>query len=158
MSESNHLCYVRCDSCTAVMGVNLPCENLFNAMTIQCGHCTCLLWVNAKASPLTLGQTSTSNTKLLLNKNFNYSEIGNHEVISSDSDSKRESTTSTCKVPEKRQREPSVYNRFIKEEIQRIKAANPDISHKKAFSTASKNWALVPYMHFDLSQDGNKQA
>ncbi|EOY33227.1 Plant-specific transcription factor YABBY family protein isoform 2 [Theobroma cacao] len=41
--------------------------------------------------------------------------------------------------PEKRQRVPSAYNRFIKEEIQRIKASNPDISHREAFSTAAKN-------------------
>ncbi|RWW47020.1 hypothetical protein BHE74_00047022, partial [Ensete ventricosum] len=48
--------------------------------------------------------------------------------------------------PEKRQRVPSAYNRFInmsfsicREEIQRIKANNPHISHKQAFSTAGKN-------------------
>ncbi|KAG2713294.1 hypothetical protein I3760_04G170500 [Carya illinoinensis] len=41
--------------------------------------------------------------------------------------------------PEKRQRVPSAYNQFIKEEIQRIKANNPDISHREAFSTAAKN-------------------
>lgn len=73
-------------------------------------------------------------------------------------------------APEKRQRVPSAYNRFIKwvlffffyhhsyshcncvtfiicslsrlcfrEEIQRIKAGNPDISHREAFSAAAKN-------------------
>ncbi|KAA3458115.1 axial regulator YABBY 5-like isoform X2 [Gossypium australe] len=42
--------------------------------------------------------------------------------------------------PEKRQRVPSAYNQFIKEEIQRIKANNPDISHREAFSTAAKNF------------------
>ncbi|KAL0282941.1 UNVERIFIED_CONTAM: Axial regulator YABBY 1, partial [Sesamum angustifolium] len=41
--------------------------------------------------------------------------------------------------PEKRQRVPSAYNRFIKDEIQRIKAGNPDISHREAFSAAAKN-------------------
>ncbi|KAG4974268.1 hypothetical protein JHK87_031089 [Glycine soja] len=40
---------------------------------------------------------------------------------------------------EKRHRVPSAYNRFIKEEIQRIKASNPDISHREAFSSAAKN-------------------
>ncbi|CAN1792528.1 Axial regulator YABBY 1 [Linum perenne] len=43
--------------------------------------------------------------------------------------------------PEKRQRVPSAYNRFIKDEIQRIKAGNPDISHREAFSAAAKNEA-----------------
>ncbi|XP_024986594.1 axial regulator YABBY 1-like [Cynara cardunculus var. scolymus] len=55
--------------------------------------------------------------------------------------------------PEKRQRVPSAYNRFIKEEIQRIKARNPDISHREAFSAAAKNWAHFPHIHFGLMAD-----
>ncbi|CAK7332067.1 unnamed protein product, partial [Dovyalis caffra] len=61
-------------------------------------------------------------------------------------------------APEKRQRVPSAYNRFIKEEIQRIKASNPDISHREAFSTAAKNWAHFPHIHFGLKLDSNKHA
>ncbi|XP_018454388.1 axial regulator YABBY 3 isoform X3 [Raphanus sativus] len=56
-------------------------------------------------------------------------------------------------APEKRQRVPSAYNRFIKEEIQRIKAGNPDISHREAFSAAAKNWAHFPHIHFGLMPD-----
>ncbi|KAM0864939.1 hypothetical protein ACQ4PT_043595 [Festuca glaucescens] len=55
--------------------------------------------------------------------------------------------------PEKRQRVPSAYNRFIKDEIQRIKAGNPDISHREAFSAAAKNWAHFPHIHFGLMPD-----
>ncbi|KAG6437801.1 hypothetical protein SASPL_102731 [Salvia splendens] len=55
--------------------------------------------------------------------------------------------------PEKRQRVPSAYNRFIKDEIQRIKAGNPDISHREAFSAAAKNWAHFPHIHFGLMSD-----
>ncbi|EEC73684.1 hypothetical protein OsI_08248 [Oryza sativa Indica Group] len=51
---------------------------------------------------------------------------------------------SANRPPEKRQRVPSAYNRFIKDEIQRIKAGNPDISHREAFSAAAKNRQLVP--------------
>lgn len=65
---------------------------------------------------------------------------------------------SPIRPPEKRQRVPSAYNRFIKEEIQRIKARNPDISHREAFSTAAKNWAHFPHIHFGLTSDSNKQA
>ncbi|XP_039129979.1 axial regulator YABBY 5-like isoform X1 [Dioscorea cayenensis subsp. rotundata] len=61
-------------------------------------------------------------------------------------------------APEKRQRVPSAYNRFIKEEIQRIKSMNPDISHREAFSAAAKNWAHFPHIHFGLTLDANKQA
>ncbi|KAL6506505.1 hypothetical protein OROGR_024686 [Orobanche gracilis] len=60
--------------------------------------------------------------------------------------------------PEKRPRVPSAYNRFIKEEIQRIKASNPKISHREAFSTAAKNWAHFPHIHFGPKLDGNKEA
>ncbi|KAI3869813.1 hypothetical protein MKW98_030994 [Papaver atlanticum] len=57
------------------------------------------------------------------------------------------------KPPEKRQRVPSAYNRFIKDEIQRIKAGNPDITHREAFSAAAKNWAHFPHIHFGLMPD-----
>ncbi|KAG9144479.1 hypothetical protein Leryth_014524 [Lithospermum erythrorhizon] len=60
--------------------------------------------------------------------------------------------------PERKQRVPSAYNRFIKEEIQRIKANNPKISHREAFSTASKNWAHFPSTLYRLNIEGNKQA
>lgn len=60
--------------------------------------------------------------------------------------------------PEKRQRVPSAYNRFIKEEIQRIKSVKPDISHREAFSTAAKNWAHFPHiLHFDQKRDNSNK-
>ncbi|XP_042424290.1 putative axial regulator YABBY 2 [Zingiber officinale] len=59
--------------------------------------------------------------------------------------------------PEKRQRVPSAYNRFIREEIQRIKANNPRISHKEAFSSAAKNWAHFPSIHMEPNLDENKE-
>ncbi|KAG5380638.1 hypothetical protein IGI04_028480 [Brassica rapa subsp. trilocularis] len=40
-----------------------------------------------------------------------------------------------------KQRLPSAYNRFMRDEIQRIKSANPEIPHREAFSAAAKNWA-----------------
>ncbi|MBS2599792.1 hypothetical protein KFY57_27105, partial [Salmonella enterica subsp. enterica serovar Typhimurium] len=55
------------------------------------------------------------------------------------------------------QRVPSAYNQFIKEEIQRIKASNPEISHREAFSTAAKNWAHFPRIHFGLMLETNNQ-
>nr|KJB50109.1 hypothetical protein B456_008G236500 [Gossypium raimondii] len=58
-----------------------------------------------------------------------------------------------ARSPEKRQRVPSAYNRFIKDEIQRIKAGNPDITHREAFSAAAKNWAHFPHIHFGLMPD-----
>ncbi|THU67520.1 hypothetical protein C4D60_Mb05t25490 [Musa balbisiana] len=49
-----------------------------------------------------------------------------------------------CTAPEKRQRAPSAYNHFIREEIVRIKAREPNVTHKEAFSAAAKNWAHFP--------------
>ncbi|KAG6485543.1 hypothetical protein ZIOFF_054103 [Zingiber officinale] len=46
-----------------------------------------------------------------------------------------------------------------KDEIQRIKAGNPDITHREAFSAAAKNWAHFPHIHFGLMPDqGLKKA
>nr|AAP54543.2 YABBY protein [Oryza sativa Japonica Group] len=67
--------------------------------------------------------------------------------------SPRTNTAVINRPPEKRQRVPSAYNRFIKDEIQRIKAGNPDISHREAFSAAAKNWAHFPHIHFGLMPD-----
>ncbi|PQM33805.1 axial regulator YABBY 1 isoform X1 [Prunus yedoensis var. nudiflora] len=41
----------------------------------------------------------------------------------------------------------------LQDEIQRIKAGNPDISHREAFSAAAKNWAHFPHIHFGLMPD-----
>ncbi|KAG6514265.1 hypothetical protein ZIOFF_024612 [Zingiber officinale] len=47
----------------------------------------------------------------------------------------------------------------IVDEIQRIKAGNPDITHREAFSAAAKNWAHFPHIHFGLMPDqGLKKA
>ncbi|GJN26883.1 hypothetical protein PR202_gb14850 [Eleusine coracana subsp. coracana] len=62
-------------------------------------------------------------------------------------------TGASGRTTEKRQRVPSAYNRFIKDEIQRIKACNPDITHREAFSAAAKNWAHFPHIHFGLMPD-----
>ncbi|XWS27350.1 hypothetical protein CRYUN_Cryun26dG0107600 [Craigia yunnanensis] len=59
--------------------------------------------------------------------------------------------------PDKRHRAPSLYNQFIKEEIRRIKLNNPDITHREAFSTASKNWARFPHIHFGLMLETDNQ-
>ncbi|KAK1309813.1 Ubiquitin carboxyl-terminal hydrolase 8 [Acorus calamus] len=42
------------------------------------------------------------------------------------------------------------------EEIQRIKAGNPDISHREAFSAAAKNWAHLPHINFIDGGDSAK--
>ncbi|XP_021892666.1 putative axial regulator YABBY 2 isoform X2 [Carica papaya] len=154
---SERVCYVHCNFCNTILAVSVPCTSLFTIVTVRCGHCANLLSVNMGASLQT----------------FPLHDPQPH--VSSEYSSKEFGSSSKCgrfsafqpieheaprmppiPPPEKRQRVPSAYNRFIKEEIQRIKASNPDISHREAFSTAAKNWAHFPHIHFGLKLDGNK--
>ncbi|KAL3516973.1 hypothetical protein ACH5RR_023875 [Cinchona calisaya] len=162
---TEQLCYVHCNFCDTVLAVSVPCTSLFKTVTVRCGHCTNLLSVNMRslvlptANQLHLGHSFFSpqnlleelrNTpsNLLINQPnpketlmpvLGVDELPNPPVAN--------------RPPEKRQRVPSAYNRFIKDEIQRIKAGNPDISHREAFSAAAKNWAHFPHIHFGLMPD-----
>lgn len=40
---------------------------------------------------------------------------------------------------ERKPREPSLYNLFVRDEIPRLKAANPSLDHKSAFKLAASN-------------------
>ncbi|KAL8103241.1 axial regulator YABBY 1-like [Apium graveolens] len=164
--SSEKLCYVHCNICDTVLAVSVPCSSLFKTVTVRCGHCTNLLPVNMRAlllpsaNQLHLGHHSffpPSHHNLLEdipNSNPNYL-INQANLINEFSLSTRAGRFDEIhrppvinRPPEKRQRVPSAYNRFIKDEIQRIKAANPDISHREAFSAAAKNWAHFPHIHF----------
>ncbi|KAF3323063.1 putative axial regulator YABBY 2 isoform X2 [Carex littledalei] len=152
--ECCYLCYISWQS------VNVPSNNLFNIVTVRCGHCANLLSVNLGA--------------LLHSMQFQDVQVHNsgasQESYTENGSSSKSSRTPVIftlpsdqqpvlaiRPPEKRQRVPSAYNRFIKEEIQRIKAKNPEISHREAFSTAAKNWAHFPHIHFGLTLDSNKK-
>ncbi|KAF1872780.1 hypothetical protein Lal_00015868 [Lupinus albus] len=159
MSTLNHLfdlpeqiCYVQCGFCTTILMVSVPCSSMSMVVTVRCGHCTSLLSVNMmKASfvPLHLLaslshlEPKEASPEEDINKTLNsynasmmtYSDCEEEDVIPINN--------VVNKPPEKRQRTPSAYNRFIKDEIKRLKAENPDMTHKEAFSTAAKNVRLV---------------
>ncbi|KAE8725984.1 Protein YABBY 5 [Hibiscus syriacus] len=148
--------------------VSVPCTSLFKTVTVQCGHCTNLLSVNMRglllpaANQLHLGHPfltpqhlmeeirSTGPPNILMNQANPIDSImpairaGVEEIPK---------PPMVNRPPEKRQRLPSAYNRFIKDEIQRIKAGNPDISHREDFSAAAKNWAHFPHIHFGFMPD-----
>ncbi|KAK1377116.1 Axial regulator YABBY 1 [Heracleum sosnowskyi] len=170
--SSEKLCYVHCDSCDTVLAVSVPCSSLFMTVTVRCGHCTNLLSVNMRALQI----PSPNQFHQLGNSNFFSPQSLMEEIRSSPSNmllinqpNPNESRMPvrgvdelprlpvTNRAPEKRQRVPSAYNRFIKEEIQRIKAGNPDISHREAFSAAAKNWAHFPHIHFGLLPDQSEK-
>ncbi|KAK7260183.1 hypothetical protein RIF29_26007 [Crotalaria pallida] len=169
LSPSDQLCYVHCNFCDTVLAVSVPCTSLFKTVTVRCGHCTNLLSVNMRglllpaANQLHLGHNfftpqnlmeeirNAPSTNMMMNQLPNPNDLvmstmrGGPEEIPKPPPANR--------PPEKRQRVPSAYNRFIKDEIQRIKAGNPDISHREAFSAAAKNWAHFPHIHFGLMPD-----
>ncbi|XP_010247865.1 PREDICTED: putative axial regulator YABBY 2 isoform X3 [Nelumbo nucifera] len=140
--------------------VSVPSTSLYNIVTVRCGHCANLLSVNMGA----LIQSLPLQDIQLQNHNSSTGDLSKDSGSSSkcnkvpmlDTAENEQPRMLPIRPPEKRQRVPSAYNRFIKEEIQRIKASNPDISHREAFSTAAKNWAHFPHIHFGLTLDGNK--
>ncbi|KAL5190384.1 Axial regulator YABBY 4 [Glycine soja] len=161
MSTLNHLfdlpeqiCYIQCGFCSTILMVSVPCSSLSMVVTVRCGHCTSLFSVNmSKASfipfhllaSLSHLEPKESSPEEDANKTLNshsasmmtYSDCEEEDVIPM-------SHHVVNKPPEKRQRTPSAYNCFIKKEIKRLKAENPDMAHKEAFSTAAKNWANFP--------------
>nr|UFY86324.1 YABBY2 protein [Averrhoa carambola] len=177
MSTLNHLfdlpdqiCYVQCGFCTTILLVSVPCSSLSMVVTVRCGHCTSLLSVNMmKASfvPLHLVASLSSNDNTEPKEAVDREEAENQKAMDSKGSPSMVISTSdneeddiipavkhiVNKPPEKRQRAPSAYNRFIKEEIKRLKKENPHIAHKEAFSTAAKNWAQNPPMQFNRDEE-----
>ncbi|KAH7659499.1 YABBY protein [Dioscorea alata] len=168
---SEQLCYVHCNFCDTVLAVSVPCSSLFKTVTVRCGHCTNLLSVNMRGLLL-----PTANQLHLVHHNLldetqcppppplppssillDQQNIRNTTTMPpmkrTDEDLPLPPTPVVNRPPEKRQRVPSAYNRFIKDEIQRIKAGNPDITHREAFSAAAKNWAHFPHIHFGMMPD-----
>ncbi|XAR55938.1 hypothetical protein NMG60_11036189 [Bertholletia excelsa] len=139
--SSEHLCYVRCSFCNTVLAVGIPCRRLLDTVTVKCGHCSNLSFLSTRGPPQ--GQFLDPETSL--EGGFS-GEIKKGQVSSTSSSPASSEPTSSkapfvVKPPEKKHRLPSAYNRFMKEEIQRIKASNPEIPHREAFSAAAKNWA-----------------
>ncbi|KAL9371967.1 hypothetical protein Peur_037107 [Populus x canadensis] len=157
---SERVCYVHCNFCNTILAVSVPSSSLLHIVTVRCGHCGNLLSVNMGASLETLPLQDAQKLHLInsedLNKDRGSSSKPNMVTAFKSAEHEPPRMSPIRPAPEKRQRVPSAYNRFIKEEIQRIKACNPDISHREAFSTAAKNWAHFPHIHFGLKLDSDK--
>ncbi|KZV44471.1 axial regulator YABBY 2, partial [Dorcoceras hygrometricum] len=142
--------------------VNVPCSSSFNIVTVRCGHCANLLSVNVGALLQSLHLQDFQIQKQHSSHFGGVKDIGSSSrsnMFAAFQAEQVQPKSTPIRPPEKRQRVPSAYNRFIKEEIQRIKASNPEISHREAFSTAAKNWAHFPHIHFGLKLETNsKQA
>ncbi|KDP42970.1 hypothetical protein JCGZ_23912 [Jatropha curcas] len=159
---SERVCYVHCSFCNTILAVSVPSSNMFTLVTVRCGHCANLLSVNMGGASLqTFPPQDSQSPEVQLNSEDLNKDCGSsskcNKVTAFESADHEPPRMPPIRPPEKRQRVPSAYNRFIKEEIQRIKASNPDISHREAFSTAAKNWAHFPHIHFGLKLDGNNK-
>ncbi|RRT39164.1 hypothetical protein B296_00030370 [Ensete ventricosum] len=133
-------CYVNCNFCNTPLVVNVPGNNSFNVVTVRCGLCASLLSVDLEAL---LGKLPHQSFQ-----NHNPGSLQPHMDCGSSSRCTRLSVMDSVDCvqqqthliqPTEKRRVPSAYNKFIKEEIRRLKAKDPDISHKEAFSTAAKN-------------------
>ncbi|KAL6567026.1 hypothetical protein OROMI_015430 [Orobanche minor] len=173
--------YVNCNYCNTILAVNVPQGNMFTILAVRCGHCANLFSVNMGASlqsvqlqDLQLPKTQSIMAEIAtIKEDGSSSKCSKFGPIHTDYEQPKMPPVRRklyfrkvlrymhryyTYAPEKRPRVPSAYNRFIKEEIQRIKVSNPEISHREAFSTAAKNWAHFPHIHFGPKLDGNKEA
>ncbi|XP_058080953.1 protein DROOPING LEAF [Magnolia sinica] len=134
-----HVFYVNCNFCNTMLVVGVPCKRFLETVTVKCGHCSNLSFLSTRAMvqnqcpDLQLGCQGFSNDLRRVHHSPSASSTSSQQTIPT--------IPYIVKPPEKKHRLPSAYNRFMKEEIQRIKAANPDIPHREAFSMAAKNWA-----------------
>ncbi|PIA42425.1 hypothetical protein AQUCO_02000105v1 [Aquilegia coerulea] len=158
---SEQVCYIPCNFCNIILAVSVPCSSLFDIVTVRCGHCTNLWSVNMAAALQSLSWQDLQTQSFPLQDHKIDHQLGSTSSKCNKISMLSSATNNEERIihpPEKRQRVPSAYNQFIKEEIQRIKANNPDISHREAFSTAAKNWAHFPHIQFGLMLEANNQA
>nr|XP_009405981.2 PREDICTED: protein DROOPING LEAF-like isoform X1 [Musa acuminata subsp. malaccensis] len=141
VSPTEQLCYVRCTYCNTVLAVGVPCKRMMDTITVKCGHCNHLSFLGPR--PIVQSLTPTNHHLIGLQGPCTDCLRGQPSPPSSSTSIEQmiQSPQFVMKPPEKKHRMPSAYNRFMKEEIQRIKAAKPDIPHREAFSMAAKNWA-----------------
>ncbi|XAR59618.1 hypothetical protein NMG60_11015522 [Bertholletia excelsa] len=160
------VCYVHCNFCNTILAVGVPLTSMFSSANVTCGYCSNLLSVNVRpwfqSQPslqhhLQKGQLSFEEGKDGVSTRTGTSYKCN-DLLVQDKSGTAAMVPSPIPPPEKRQRLPSAYNRFIREEIRRIKASNPGITHRDAFTAASKNWAHLPHFQCGVKLDGSKQA
>ncbi|KAL0807256.1 PREDICTED: protein CRABS CLAW [Brassica oleracea var. oleracea] len=140
LPQAENLYYVRCSICNTILAVGIPMKRMLDTVTVKCGHCGNLSFLTT--TPPLQGHVSLT----LQMQSFDGSEYKKGSSSSSSSSTSSDQPPSprppfVVKPPEKKQRLPSAYNRFMRDEIQRIKSANPEIPHREAFSAAAKNWA-----------------
>ncbi|XP_004958092.1 protein YABBY 7 [Setaria italica] len=140
--------YVQCSFCATILLVSVPCGGglQLETVAVQCGNCAGILSVTVPPSPPAsielLLQVTTEPALDPPPRDSDESSAEDREAEAAVAEN--HAFPAVNKPPVRKQRTPSAYNCFIKEEIRRIKARDPNITHKEAFSAASKNWAHLP--------------
>ncbi|CAN6175905.1 unnamed protein product [Urochloa humidicola] len=141
---------VQCNFCATILLVGVPCAGGLQLKTVavQCGSCGGILSVTVPPSP-----PPPASVELPLQEPGVDLDSPPRDSDESSGENFREADAAVAdnhafpavnKPPMRKQRAPSAYNCFIKEEIKRIKERDPNITHKEAFSAASRNWAHLP--------------
>ncbi|KAL6656805.1 hypothetical protein ACP70R_004585 [Stipagrostis hirtigluma subsp. patula] len=153
--------YVQCGFCTTILLVSVPSAGggslqQLRTVAVQCGSCAGILSVALPPPPasveLPLQEPGVDPPPR--DSDESSGEDRGVEILVADNNNVFPAVN---KPPVRRQRTPSAYNCFIKcvsefcnmgrsvirEEIRRIKARDPNITHKEAFSAASKNHGLT---------------
>ncbi|XP_068642109.1 protein YABBY 7-like [Aristolochia californica] len=142
LETSEQLCYVQCSFCTTILLVIIShFERIFyyhQLTLIEYLDSDIQILNKMQETQELCGDGSPSAC------NENYSSATCFE----DNEDQTAAAPTVNKPPEKRQRAPSAYNRFMKEEIQRLKTIQPGMTHKEAFTTAAKNWAHFPRIQY----------
>ncbi|XP_028754401.1 axial regulator YABBY 4-like [Neltuma alba] len=162
------ICYVQCGVCSTMLLVSVPPSSLSMEVTVKCGNCTNLLSINMMKASFVPFQLFPSQFTYAVQPKEGSPEENADKSPCSDSGEEDAIPMSDAINERKRQKKPSAYNRFIREEIRRLKAENPDMVHKEAFRTAAKNWANFPQAqskeedeescsHVDPHEDAEKE-
>uniref|UniRef100_A0A0D9Y1M0 Uncharacterized protein n=1 Tax=Leersia perrieri TaxID=77586 RepID=A0A0D9Y1M0_9ORYZ len=171
ITPAEHVCYVHCNFCNTILAVSVPGNSMLNIVTVRCGHCTNLLSVNLRGLMQHSAPAPQDHHHHHLQESMSgcfrdqsgYPEFG-LSAASSSSKLRLQPPSAAAMVSYSQQNQQleqalHLQRRGNGEEIRRIKANNPDISHREAFSTAAKNWAHYPNIHFGLSpaHEGGKK-
>ncbi|KAF3326740.1 Protein DROOPING LEAF [Carex littledalei] len=150
LAHTEQWCCVMCPFCKVSLMVEVPCK-LMDVVQVNCGHCNRISYYSlAPMFQSILSHEYQMNSQVVYCRLLKYGSCFTDyrrnqplppAVPSATYEPASPKTPFVVKPPEKKHRLPSAYNRFMRDEIQRIKAAKPDIPHREAFSMAAKNWA-----------------
>ncbi|CAN6199511.1 unnamed protein product [Urochloa humidicola] len=143
---------VQCNLCATILLVGVPCGGglQLNTVAVQCGSCGGILSVTVpppSPHPPASVELPLQEPSVDLGpppRDSDESSGENFKETTETAVAEYHAFPAVNKPPMRKQRAPSAYNCFIKEEIRRIKETDPNITHKEAFSAASKNWAHLP--------------